>query len=63
MHKLGHEKAYIVPYLPFYVLYYIFMGLQTQFAQTVLGVARRYRRVNLTIQSVFSMSKYYIVAY
>lgn len=53
----GPEKIYIIPYLPFYVLYYILIGLQTQFAQTALGVARRYRRLNMAVQSIFSMSK------
>lgn len=54
---LGPEKIYIIPYFPFYVLYYILIGLQTQFAQTALGVARRYRRLNMAVQSIFSMSK------
>lgn len=45
-------------YLPFYVLYFILMALQTQFAQTALGLARRYRQLNEALRSVFPSSKY-----
>lgn len=43
-------------YLPFYVLYFILMGLQAQFAQTALGLARRYHQLNIALKSSFPKS-------
>lgn len=51
------DEVYIVQYAPFYLLYYIMMGLQTQFAQTAFSLARRYRRLNMAIESAFSLSE------
>lgn len=44
-------------YLPFYVLYFILMALQAQFAQTALGIARRYQQLNEALRSIFPPSK------
>lgn len=44
-------------YAPFYLEYYILMALHLQFAQTALGVQRRYYRLNLAIRNTFSLSK------
>lgn len=51
------DVFYVVKYLPFYLLYYIMMALQTQFAQTAFSLAIRYRRLNMAIESAFSLSK------
>jgi len=45
-------------YLPFYVLYYVFLSLQLQFANSALGIGRRYRRLNITLKNAFPESKY-----
>lgn len=47
----------MISYFPFYILYYVMMSLQIQIAQTALGVARRYQRLNMAIQSAFSLSE------
>ncbi|XP_055304137.1 gustatory receptor for sugar taste 43a-like [Sitodiplosis mosellana] len=44
-------------YLPFYVQYYVLMALHTQLAQTVLGMQRRYHRLNLAIKHLFPFDK------
>lgn len=40
-------------YIPFYILYFIVMAIQMQFAQTALGIGRRYRRLNIALQAAF----------
>lgn len=55
--ELVSDEIYIVSYTPFYILYYIMMGVQTQFAQTAFSLARRYRRLNMAIESAFSLRK------
>lgn len=52
------DEVNIQSYIPFYVLYYVLMGLHAQFTQTALGVARRYRRLNMALQSAFTLSKF-----
>lgn len=47
----------VIPYTPFYVLYYIMMGIQTQFAYTAFNLAKRYRRLNMAIESAFASSE------
>lgn len=40
-------------YIPFYILYYILMALHIQFANTALGLGRRYRRLNNALTKAF----------
>lgn len=49
-------------YVPFYLLYFILMALHIQFAQTAIGITRRYRRLNLAIRNIFAASKWPILA-
>lgn len=51
------EDMHIETYFPFYLEYYILMALHIQFAQTALGIQRRYYRLNLAIRNIFSLSK------
>lgn len=51
------EDIHIETYFPFYLQYYILMALHIQFAQAALGIQRRYYRLNLAIQNIFSLSK------
>lgn len=51
------EDIHMETYAPFYLEYYILMALHIQFAQTALGVQRRYYRLNLAIRNTFGMSK------
>lgn len=48
-------KEQIESSLAFYMLYYILMALQTQLAQTALGIQRRYLRLNSAITDIFSL--------
>lgn len=50
-------NIHIESYFPFYLQYFILMTLHIQFAQTALGVQRRYYRLNLAIRNIFSISK------
>lgn len=45
--------ANVLGYIPFYVLYYMLMALHTQFAQSALGIGRRFRRLNNALQLAF----------
>lgn len=44
-------------YVPFYLMYYVLMALQIQFAQTAIGITRRYRRLNTALRNIFAISK------
>lgn len=46
-------------YVPFYVMYYVLMALQVQFAQTAIGITRRYRRLNTALRNIFALSEYF----
>lgn len=50
------EDMHILTYFPFYFEYYVLMALHIQFAQTALGVQRRYYRLNLAIRNIFALS-------
>lgn len=52
-HNSSFAATNIRGYIPFYILYYIFMALQAQIAQTALGIGRRYRRLNIALQKKF----------
>lgn len=54
---LESVNTYIATYTPFYVLYYIMMGIQVQFAHTGYNLAKRYRRLNMAIESAFASSE------
>lgn len=54
---LATDDIHIQSYFPFYLEYYILMALHVQFAQTALGIQRRYYRLNLAIKNIFSLSK------
>ncbi|KAJ6636371.1 Gustatory receptor for sugar taste 43a, partial [Pseudolycoriella hygida] len=45
-------------YIPFYVLYYILMALHVQFANTALGLGRRYRRLNNALRQAFPIETF-----
>ncbi|XP_062715148.1 gustatory receptor for sugar taste 43a isoform X1 [Aedes albopictus] len=45
--------ANVLGYCPFYALYYILMMFHVLFAQSALGINRRFHRLNLTLYHVF----------
>lgn len=55
--KKATDDIHIQTYFPFYLEYYILMALHMQFAQTAIGIQRRYHRLNLAIRNIFSLSK------
>lgn len=44
-------------YVPFYLMYYVLMALEIQFAETAIGITRRYQRLNTAIRNIFAISK------
>ena len=44
-------------YIPFYLCYILMVVLQVLFAQTALGIGRRYRRLNIALQNLFANGK------
>lgn len=48
-------------YIPFYILYYILMALHIQFANTALGLGRRYRRLNNALTKAFPIGMWVCV--
>lgn len=39
-------------YLSFYILYYMLVALHAKFAETVIGIKRRYLRLNATLRKI-----------
>lgn len=55
---LLYTQEYITyGYIPFYALYYILMALHIQFANTAVGLGRRYRRLNIALKKAFPIGK------
>lgn len=52
-HSLTTQEYITYGYIPFYILYYILMALHIQFANTALGLGRRYRRLNNALTKAF----------
>lgn len=53
-----HTGSNVCAYIPFYILYFILMALHAQFAQSALGIGRRYRRLNNALQLAFPIGKF-----
>lgn len=47
----------VLGYIPFYILYYMMLTLQLVFAQTALGLGRRYSRLNNGLKNVLKTGK------
>lgn len=58
-----HAGANVLGYIPFYVLYYMLMALHTQFAQSALGIGRRFRRLNNALQLAFPIGNNFRTAH
>ncbi|CAO1442328.1 unnamed protein product [Diamesa tonsa] len=50
----------VLGYIPFYILYYMMLTLQLVFAQTALGLGRRYSRLNNGLKNVLKTVQFYL---
>lgn len=53
----GPIERNVICFVPFYALYIFLMGLQIQFASTTFSIGRRYRRLNMALETAFLVGK------